>query len=183
MNMKKFSSTKQIGVVAILLNIAIFSACVILFLNIQKKKQVILAVAQEQSLQSLQESNYLSFKKTMENTKTDREKLDSFFVGGDGVVPFIELVEGQGRLSGATTSITSVGTVKSASASSSIEVLNLQVEAAAGWKSLYHFLSLLENLPYRIALANVAMKTDQGGKKGYWEASFVLKVLKLKGGP
>src|SRR3989344_4859899 len=108
--MKKFTRTEKMAIIAMILNIAVFSSCFFLFRDIQKRNSAISTILNDLGHESEKQSRYLSLKDTIEETKGDRSTIDSFFISSDGAVSFIELVEDQGRLSGATTTIFSVHT-------------------------------------------------------------------------
>lgn len=177
--MRHLTNSEKIGATAIILNVVVFSLCFLLFRDIQKRSITISTISNELDQVSEKQSQYLSFKDIINETKEERAKIDSFFVSNDGAVGFLELIEDQGRLSNSTTTIVSVRTEDDKLASSTVEILELELEVGAKWQDLYYFLSLLENLPYNITFKNVVIKKVED-RVNYWETNFVLQALKLK---
>lgn len=177
--MKNITSTEKIGVIAIILNVVIFLFCFFLFRDIQKRSIATSTIVNELSKASENQSQYLSVGDIIKETNQDRATIDSFFIGKEGTVGFIEFIEEQARVSSVSATINSVSSKSNEVASSTVEVLQLAVETEGKWANLYHFFSLLKNVPYSIRLVNVVIKeTDTKAK--VWQADFSLEALKLK---
>jgi len=91
-------------------------------------------------------------------------KLDSHFVADDEIINFIETIEDLGEDSGAEIEVTSVGvgnkSVKKADQASISEFLNLDFKIEGSFAQIFHFLSMLEKLPFRIDVARVNFRIN-----------------------
>ena len=99
---------------------------------------------------------------------SDRIKLlDSFFIKEGSDIIFIEQVENLAKIAGVLLEINSV--------SPDTGALRMSLKAEGTFSSLYHFLLMIEALPYQIQISDVEVL---GGKEdGKWESLFNIKLL------
>jgi hypothetical protein len=197
--MKDAQKTKKTMIISIVLAVAAFIIYGFLFLNIKAKNEQISSLANDaQDLHS--KDDVLKATKTILDQNKDLiSQLDSYFIPADGVVGFISLLEGVGKYSGVDMTINSVGTEADTKAKDDIkEILRLHIETDGSWKNTFYFLSVLENLPYRIDVEQVSLgltgatdkvlfdtksdkaQTRQQGKDERWHGSYDVTVVKLK---
>jgi len=126
---------------------------------------------------------------TVQNTEKERAKIDSYFIGKDNVVDFLDSVEALGKKSGVSAKIFNVGLENiSGEASSTAEKLKISIEAVGKWQKIYNFLNYLSLISYSISFEDIELsKMDAGqtadGKKilsENWQAHISASVLKLK---
>ena len=116
-----------------------------------------------------------ALEKLVNETETARRQIDSYFVGADQTVDFVEYLEALADMSGVNFKIMSLG-VEQAEDDFKDQII-LRAETLGDWSSLMNFLALLETAPYRLNLADVAItKTDKAG----WEAAILIKAFQLK---
>lgn len=106
-------------------------------------------------------------------------RLNSHFVRGNDVVPFLNLVEGLGPLVGAESEVTLVDISKDGAS------LNVGVSALGSFEALYKFLKLLENSPYELEFTSMEFRQSGGGELGAeevpqattWTIDLKIKVI------
>ena len=113
--------------------------------------------------------------KLITETEVKRLQIDSYFVGADQTVDFVEYLESLANVAGVNFEIVSlvIDQVKDDFKNQIV----LRGEASGDWSPLMNFLALLEAAPYRLILADVAItKPEQVG----WEAMILIKAFQLK---
>ena len=178
--MNAFGKMKQWILVLAFLNLAALALCVFLFLEVKKKNERVSVLVNEISLRSKQDSAFRSVKAVVGETADLREKVNSYFVGRDGVSTFLELVESIGRESGADVSIKSVDLLASPD-STAHATLSLSVESIGAWGIQLQFLSLVELLPFEVRVDRVSFSETVEKENGFpvWVGAISFKVLKL----
>lgn len=139
-----------------------------------------------------------SIETVLADAKSDIEKLESYFVGRDGIVDFIETIESYGNISGVKTLVEFVGVeggVEENNVESIKEIVRIKLATEGSWVATEHFLSLLEHMPFRISMERVSFLylpvsesslsfTPPKGvtlpKNRIWKGSIELTALKLK---
>ena len=82
-----------------------------------------------------------ALEKLVNDTETERRQIDSYFVGADQTVDFVEYLESLARDAGVNFKIISLG-IEQAKDDFKDQII-LRAEAAGGWSSLINFMTLL----------------------------------------
>lgn len=110
------------------------------------------------------------------------QEIDSYFIGPDGEVPFIDSLEARAQSLQLKTEITSVQIEKSKNlAPKKLEYLTLRLKVNGSWKNVYTFISLLQNIPYQVTLDQVdltASVNEERPQGTTWQATSIIKILK-----
>jgi len=115
------------------------------------------------------------------------EKTDSFILlpGQEELVKFIEKIEFMGKTAEVLLTINSIeAEAKSPDApAKTYEDLNLKLDVVGSFKQVFHFMSLIENLPYHVSIKQVGlngnMEREEKVEKSVWSGDFIFKVSKL----
>lgn len=186
--MRHSSKTKQILLISVISVIAVSALYVMLFLNIKEKNNNISALVNEVDIILQKEIKLRSVKHIINDTKDDRAKLDSHFVADDEIINFIETIENLGADSDVKVEVTDVS-VSSAGAEADSQVniselLNLNFKIEGSFAQMFHFLSMLEKLPFKIDILRVNFEkvSDESRiiNKNPWNGFFSITALKLK---
>ena len=116
----------------------------------------------------------------MEYTAINRAKLDSYFVGQDDIVQFIEAVESLSGITGGEIEIASVD-LEEGSNTSAYQFLHLRLTTKGAWEEVMYFTALLEALPNHVLVERGSLElryTDEEVEE--WHGSFDIKVAMLK---
>lgn len=188
------TKTRTLFFFAFLACLAALSCFVFLLWSIKSANEHISTLANEIAQEGKREELLKSTKNSAAETASLRAKLDNFFIAPDGVVSFLEFVDGLGGVSKVGLEITNLGLEDVAGSPVPSELLRLQIVAGGSWEGIYHFLSLLESIPYKMRLEDAALQKqpkeklipvlDAEGKPKPppppWVGSFRVSVLKLK---
>ncbi|MFO0718645.1 MAG: hypothetical protein U0522_01280 [Candidatus Paceibacterota bacterium] len=203
-------STKQTLILVILLVFFVLGGYYFLFVLIKNKNEKVSLFSQEIDLYLERESMRRTTEKTAEELSEKIQKLESYFLHKDEVVPFIESIEDAGGKSGVDVSIASVGVtgapqiVESTGVGSGVvdekkdEMLALRLDVKGSWGNVMNFVSYIENLPYKVSVDRVLFHKNSSvdmfftagekntasiGQKSSipaWSATIEMSVLTLK---
>lgn len=152
MNRKK--STKKVIlfiavvnlVVATILGVLSFQVKSIIAETMETNQKIGSTMARLESLDVLERS--------VENTKDDQESLNRYLVKESETIDFMALVEELAYPSGAMVNIESANTKTTEDENT---VFELSVSAVGSFREVYHVLTLLESMPYKIVIMNASM--------------------------
>ncbi len=127
-------------------------------------------------LQMKRNENAGNLEKLANDTDVARRQIDSYFVGVDQTVVFVEYLESLARVAGIDFAITSLG-VEPLENDFKDQIV-LRGELAGSWSGIMNFALLLETAPYRLNLADVVVNNDKAEKT--WKAVILIKAFQLK---
>lgn len=153
-----------------------------------------------------EQANLTSLKTVFSDTTDERQKINSYFVQKDGAVDFITTLENLAAFAHLGHETQSVNAEEEAPPAANREWLHLTFRTNGSWQNTYYFISLLENLPYRLIIHQISthatgqttseappsptldLVTGSSSpsvapavKKGsVWETSYDISVSKLK---
>lgn len=87
--------------------------------------------------------------KMVEDTKSSRNKLSSYFVSKESIISFIEELESLSRQANVVLSIDTPTEEKEAPQSKQVS-LRFNIKTSGSWGDTMYFIRLVENLPYKI---------------------------------
>ncbi len=194
--MKKITRIKKIFILCVIMNVVVFGVYTFLFLDIKAKNEKVYDLLSEADRDIKKDETLRAVKYSLSENKNFISQIDSFFVPQDGVVSFIDTLERLELNSGIDLGISYVSVETNTKNKNDFkEVLNLRLDGEGSWQNLFHFLSLLENLPYRIEFNSVSFVLSGAsdsilfsGSDGlrvrapseFWKGSFEVLVYKLK---
>lgn len=109
------------------------------------------------------------------DTETERRQIDSYFVGADQTVDFVEYLESLANITGVNFKIISLS-VEQVKDDFKDQII-LRGEALGSWSALMNFIALLETAPYRLNLADLTITKPE---KTAWAAALLIKTFQLK---
>lgn len=165
----KILSTKTILIAAIILTLVLIGLNYFFFMEIKNiNTRTSLSMNDVEMYKKEQES--LAGRNGIAEIASLVEKVNSYFVGKDGVVGFIENIESEARSEGLVLLIRSVGTENFGGASdeesvgATKEVMRLKLEARGSWQGNMEFISFLEHLPYKVSFESVGISRSLDGE-------------------
>ncbi len=168
--------------VAVVCAIASVVGVVFFTYHIFQKEAELYKIGEEISRAQQNEDAGFAMKKLLLDTADKRAKIDSYFVGADTVVSFIESVEALSVVTKTKVSVNNVA-VDKGSDESLFESLTLTATARGTFQDLYWLLTLIEQMPYQLAITRAAFEQEptlEETKMGTWRLSFVISARKLK---
>ena len=104
----------------------------------------------------------------LDNTKTEREKLDKLFVDEEDIVNLLQEIERLGSYAGTGVSITSIQDTK--------DKMLITTSFSGSYAQLRYFVDFAENIPYAVFINSLRFTKQKRGD--LWQASLELVVLK-----
>jgi hypothetical protein len=110
-------------------------------------------------------------------TVADRRTLSKFLIPEDRIVEFIESIEALGPQTGSKVTLNISATAPDKEKGTYGQA-RATVEAVGSWTSVMRALSLVENLPYGVAVYGVRLDSSvDGTKTRSWRAGFVVDAI------
>ena len=162
---------------------------IVFFIGIKNKNESISLVANEIDIALEKEVKLKSIKNLIKDTENDRAKLNAYFVVDDKVIDFIEDIENLAKDTNVDLKVMSIDINDDGNntpqQNNISELLQLNLKVAGLWDNLFHFISLVDELPFRVDISKVNLQVvyDSNNKDKNptdWEGMFVVSVLKLK---
>src|SRR3989344_2717389 len=156
----KFSSTKNLLILSAVLAFALVVGNYFMFSSIKNSNKKASELSQQVGVYEQKQSN-LSGANSVSDTHSLIEKIDSYFLGKDDAVLFIERVQKEARDGGVTLTIRSVDTEnfgktdEKSKVDPTKELVRLKLEAKGSWRNTIRFISFIEHLPYKVVLEDV----------------------------
>jgi hypothetical protein len=133
--------------------------------------------------QDATEATNRALRELLQNQGNAIDALEGHIVAKEGAVSLIESIETLARKQGLEVKVNEVKErdyrSQPATSTSTYEYLDLSLAATGKWQSQYVFLSLLENLPYKIMLQSVALTSsiDVPENSGSASATSTKKII------
>lgn len=193
--MKNLTATKKIFVTMILLNVIIFGVYGYIYWNIAQESKTIAELQVQSSEYQAKNDDLRSVKISLDENKDFISQIDTFFIAKDGVVSFINTLERLGQSTGLKINIQSVSVEPGSDPKDFKEGLKLKIETEGGWQDSSRFLSIIENLPYRLVVNSASVILNGSseailfkdgefnrkvGPEEVWKWTFDITVIKLK---
>lgn len=183
------NKTRQILILVLIIDLAFVGAYGFLFYLIKAKSEEASALSQDLEAKRATEDEISILRHTVNETKDDRAKLESYFVRADNIDAFIEFLKSLGKDAGIDITLSGLTETKGSS-------LTIDLRAQGTFENLFYFMKLAENVPYRINLKRVSLvssgpkeQKNEGtstGKRGntsvkpqeiIWDAGFTLELF------
>lgn len=168
-------NTKVIVVLSLLFLAACAIVSVIFGQAIRERKETYEQLHTERIAMLEREASLGALSEALDNTKEERESLETRILADDDVISFLALIEMIGREQGVqlTTSALNVGPLDA-----SFEELILTIEVRGGYAAVTQTLAIFEHLPYQSSVAKLNLAEE--GSSAIWRAAFEVRVTKFK---
>jgi len=180
---KSLKTDQLVAVVAAVVVVAYF----IFFNIISSTNKALAELDHELDAEVRVESELKDLNHVIAATVEEREVLDSYFVEADGVVDFINDLEGFVKYIGAVPEILLVDIKDEVIARgvSSFEYLNVEIVVEGTWEELFNFSELLDTMPLylrvnKMQIENISNTGEGGGPSENWTSRFNIDVIKRK---
>jgi len=170
MKNKKFIITI---VLVVLLNGAVLAGWIYLFSNFKKQNNFIKEERQKILVSDKKLENSNSLKALMNEIVDEKQKIDSVFLDKESIINFIENLE---SIAGKTGASIKIGNINIDNQDK--KGLSFQFNLTGNFNQLFHYLILLENLPYLINIERMDFKKLAPNE---WGANFEILVNSFTG--
>lgn len=151
---------------------------VLLLMQIRNNKKISDKAEVEWQTESTKRYDLNSLERSLKNIQEERNALESHFVSEDAVVPFLNYIEGLGKVVNIKTQIVSVDNNTKDKEGPS---LMIGVQTQGSFENNYKFLELLENAAYELQFPNVELRRQtalaEDSLSPVWTGNFKLKVI------
>jgi len=183
-NLKPFRVTNLafwLGLLGMLLAIG---AYLYLFNTVKKVGEHISVLQEETNTLQAQESEVGELKKNLANTQASQQKLTSYFIDANNIIPFLETIEGYGRATNVTVKFNSVDIKHSPNS------LAVSITSNGTFANIYRFLALLEAAPYEFSIRDSSLQLTSSlapdpslkiQPATNWELGMDLSILSISG--
>ncbi len=179
------STIKKIIGFSILLLILVLSYYFFV-INILNNGNEIYTISQSIKEQKAKESQLVSIQQNLSKSKTGINNLQNFVLVSGGEVGFIKTIEGLAVSSNVKAQI-KTAKIEPVTGKETVVVENFKVglDAIGKWSDVIYFLTLIENLPYKIQIVSVSLDkfSDNAvttSKISQWLLSIEFSVVKFK---
>ena len=166
MKNKKFIATT---ILIVLLNGAVLAGWLYFFSNLKKQDNLIKEERQKLLASDKKLENSDSLKVLMNEIIDEKQKIDSAFLNEGSIVNFVEKLE---SIAGKTGAAIKIGNINEENG------LSLQFNITGNFNQLFHYLILLEKLPYLINIERMDFKKLAPNE---WGANFEILVNSFTG--
>jgi len=166
---KKTKILFSTGIILVVFSVTLY----IIGYNIVQKEYIKVSNLILQSKQGVLETEQLqSIKHLINETKSQREKINKYFITADEIVAFIEQIESLGEFTGVSFDLSSVDAVDDSG-----DALLLKFTTYGSWQDTYYLLALIESLPYNIDIERVRIiKEKLKDSTAKWRGDFNIRL-------
>jgi len=130
--------------IMLLLAILLWGSFAVLWWQFGNMQEKIVQLSQEAFVESQKNTSSLAVRNALNNAEGDIKKIESYVVTEDGVVDFIQFVESLADSAGVSLDVNQVSFEDEEK-----RLLSIHMVSEGSWQETFHFVSLLENIPYR----------------------------------
>lgn len=180
--MIKLSRTSRILLIVVLIDCVAVGSYIFLFRAVAASNERIAGIKSEVVLKEKERDNIEALRRVFNDTADLREMVSSFFVKRDGVVEFIGYLESLARSRNLLVLTKSVA-IAGGGENAVHEMLRLTVEVEGSWPETVRFLSLVETMPFGVALEEISLSQSEerkGRRAARWFGRVSFSVLKIK---
>jgi|SRR3989344_976398 len=178
----RMSKGKQFLIFIIIINFVLLGAYGLFFYSIKTASEEASALSYDLEEKRTNKDELSLLQHSLNETKEDREKLNSYFVRSGNIDSFIERIISLGDESGITIMLNGLTETPD-------NTLTIDLRGSGKFEDLFYFMKLIEHIPYHIEFKKVylnttAISTGDPGKDAKeeastrkWDASFTLTLF------
>ena len=108
----------------------------------------------------------------LKNTELEREQMLKYFVSREDPTEFLELIESSGRDAGITLDVNSIKVDEGGD--ELIKHIEISLSVQGEWDNVYHFIYLLEHLPYVSQITRATVTIAKNLENDVWKGIIIL---------
>ena len=170
--MKKITTAQRITIIALLMFGVILSMYLFVYKRIDFMYSELNKIKTELDIMDVATTNRQDTVKLLNNSKTDIEELNKYFVPLKDPAVFLETIESLGKYTGADVEVETlkrIDDVKKGTDDADIkQKVNVEIALSGKWEEVYRTLSLMEKMPYAITINNVVIMAEKESDYGEW---------------
>ncbi len=181
-NQEKSSSFKIVWISIALLLVASY---VFVFWYVKTKTEQATYALSAAEISYQQKDTVQEIAQSVIDIEEDLKKIDSYFVGADGIVDFINMLEQKAGEQSIEIETSNVSIVEPAEDLLYGESLEVVLSVVGDWNDVMQYIRLVEGLPYALSVESASMSlmevvTEEEGAEPFleWQADIVVRVIK-----
>lgn len=108
----------------------------------------------------------------LKSTEYERSEILKYFVSTEDPTDFLELIESSGRDAGVVLDVDSIKV--EGSDSETIKRMEISLSVQGGWEEMYHFVFLLEHLPFASHITRATLTVAKNLENSLWKGIILL---------
>lgn len=176
----KGSTTKVITIILAVLVVTLLVVDVVFGKVIKKDLEEVQRLRTEVA-ESQNDSNIVLLKREMGTATEALDLLQSYLVGREESIAFIETIESVARNEGVALTVQGVNveTVEGTEDDPGHNELVVETKLLSSWSSMMEFLIIIENLPYNVEISDFRLSSTFNSELGRseWSANMVLRAI------
>jgi len=186
----KQSNTKTKIIAAAVAVFILIAGYAYLYFDFVRTNDSISADSAAISQEATQEQQVIGLRQTVASLQKDQGLLDSLFVDNDKVADFIQSIESLADTAGVSHQLSINVQPDDSLAADNKELLQFHMTTSGSWTNTIRFMTLLENMPYKVYVGSVELGegSDQVSgvsgspqkSSGSWKGDFDFSVVKNK---
>ncbi len=157
-----------------------------MYSNLLKNTEQGIGLRAEVLREAGEEDITMTLRTSFQATTKEQELLKSLFLSRDETAALIEKLEGTATLAHVSHELSVDTKDESSLDAQNKEVLATSIKVYGSWSQVYHFLSLIENLPYKVNISDVRLDRVEGiadpksktSREPQWSASISAQFIK-----
>jgi Tfp pilus assembly protein PilO len=155
------SLTKKILVLLFVLNVVLVASFAFIFSKVKSSEAQTAKIYSQIGIDQQGKQALKDLQQNVQSTQGERTQLASYFVNENNIVGFLQQIESLGKPSGAKVKLTSVN--KHSSKNASDNYLEISADASGSFRQVFDFITLLQNLPYKLHFTQVSIQKNNTG--------------------
>ncbi len=180
--MSNITHTQKVAAGMLLILCGTIAAYVMLYRHIGTLHSELAELERTRSGADAAHEAVLAEQQLFESTASERTELAQYLIPAADPTPFLGLLESLGKDAHIDVEVHSLEPDNAASPSGSaaktqpaIPSVRVTLVVSGLWPDLYHFLALLEQLPYAVTVDHVALDIDETAAAGVWSGQIHLR--------
>lgn len=181
------SSTKFIAIICTVIILLALAGWYWMFTIVRSNVEQANTLKSEAENKANLDSQNRALRKLLTSATDTVAHLQNRVIGSDDAVVYINQIENLAAQSGTGIIVNSVDIDQKASAPAGYEYLHLILSIQGTWQNVYTFISMIENLPYRVTINSVDMSQEsfsdpakKGKVESQWSGHIDFNTLKQK---
>ena len=173
----KLNRDQTIALIACVLLVASAGAYWFMFVRMSELQVNIADARSELARLTAQKDAHASLVRFLEGSAADTEELNRHLLSIDNPSPFLALIEETARDAGVVVDVETLEVASAGEGGAGQEearkYLRLVLMVSGSWRAVYHFVALVEHLPYVTRVDRMAVELDEG----VWNGQITLHTL------
>lgn len=173
--MKKITTTQKISFASVLLLALMVTGYVLFYKHIDElREKLAIAKIELRAVEKIAENKQATII-LLDETRQGREELSRYFVPLEDPTPFLELIESSAKDAGVLLEVETLAEVESGEGEENTKKVKAVLLVEGRWQNVFHFLTLLERMPFAVTVTQTALTLDENEDSDAWKGQVHLE--------